>query len=886
MLAALVVASLVVPVGAAQAAPTVVVDADGAASVASCDAPDRAHRTISAALAELGDGATVRVCPGVVTEPGQVVLAADVTVTGADPDDPPTIVAGADTGTSGDQRGWWLVRPGADVEIRDLRLDGAGRNLHQALRFRGQGTVRRVAFSDIGFNPSGPDFSGLAVVAFGDGPVRVEDSSFRRIGRVGALFFGPGTAGSAFTGNSYTGKGSGTHLDYGVEVGQGARVHVEDNTITRARGSAQGAVSAGVLVSTAFGGGVGATVTGNRLTHNANGVFVDDQQRNGLGPVSVERNAFGGNTVLGVALAGVPALDATCNWWGASDGPRSGGGSGDAAASAATVTPFLTSDTLDGRCASEPQVTPDTATVTVDEGSEAVLTGTFEAGVVDPVSLTASVGTVTATGGNAGTWTWRHTPADGPAGSRPVTVTASNGRTGTATFDLEVDNVAPTATFDPPSTAFADRPFRVALRDASDPSPADRAAGLTFAFDCGDGRGLGDFGSDAAVDCVVDRGGRRTLRGAVADRDGGVREFDAVVEVFASDGDGAPDRSASGTVGPGGWVSTGDGEATPGDPVTTRVRTPDGGEIVIEEGPPTGASPAEHRLLVWGSQVTGPPATSDRALSIVFRLDADLLPPPVPGTGLPLVAPTVDGRVVLPCASGSAAAAPDPCVASRSLAGDDLVLAVRSSRGAGFDFAEPRVACPATGVPAGGFADVDGNVHAGAIDCAAWWRVAQGVSTTSFAPHRAVTRAQVATALRNLLVVTGVTFPEDPPDRFHDDDGSVHERAIDQLAAAGVMQGRGGTTFAPDVPLSRAQLASVLARAHEAMLGEPLPDGPDRFRDDDGSVHEPNIDRLAAAGLAQGIDAERFGPHLAVQRGQLASFATRLLGVWYAEHRR
>jgi VCBS repeat-containing protein len=96
-----------------------------------------------------------------------------------------------------------------------------------------------------------------------------------------------------------------------------------------------------------------------------------------------------------------------------------------------------------------PTVAADTATVTVDEGSPASNTGTYGDVGADTVTITASVGSITQND-IAKTWSWSYTPADGPADSQTVTITAtdSDGAQTTATFQLIVNNVPPTVTVD------------------------------------------------------------------------------------------------------------------------------------------------------------------------------------------------------------------------------------------------------------------------------------------------------------------------------------------------------------------------------------------------------------------------------------------------------
>jgi hypothetical protein len=75
--------------------------------------------------------------------------------------------------------------------------------------------------------------------------------------------------------------------------------------------------------------------------------------------------------------------------------------------------------------------------------------------------------------------------------------------------------------------------------------------------------------------------------------------------------------------------------------------------------------------------------------------------------------------------------------------------------------------------------------------------------------------------LAAVLTAAGVELPTDPPDAFADDDGSVHEPAIDALAAVGVVTGRLDRTFGPTADVRRDQLAALVVRAHR--LADPPP---------------------------------------------------------------
>jgi hypothetical protein len=105
---------------------------------------------------------------------------------------------------------------------------------------------------------------------------------------------------------------------------------------------------------------------------------------------------------------------------------------------------------------------------------------------------------------------------------------------------------------------------------------------------------------------------------------------------------------------------------------------------------------------------------------------------------------------------------------------------------------------------------------------------------------------------------------------FTDIAGSTFEDEILWLHEQGITAGCDTSRFCPNDPVTRGQMATFLVRA----LGlSPL--DTDRFVDDNGSVHEPNIEALADAGITLGCEAARFCPNEAVTRAQMASFLVR-----------
>jgi SpoIID/LytB domain protein len=186
--------------------------------------------------------------------------------------------------------------------------------------------------------------------------------------------------------------------------------------------------------------------------------------------------------------------------------------------------------------------------------------------------------------------------------------------------------------------------------------------------------------------------------------------------------------------------------------------------------------------------------------------------------------------------------------------------------------------CPAGEVPPAGFTDVSAaNVHLRAIDCTAWWGLMRGTGDGAFAPARRVSREQMASLVARLLLVSGARLPADPPDAFVDDEGSIHEPAIDALAALGVINGTSPGHFQPEAAVGRAQSAALVARGLEEIPVPLVADPPDAFADDAGSPHEPAINKLAAAGIITGASAGRLEPFDPTRRDQMASVLARTL---------
>ena len=183
---------------------------------------------------------------------------------------------------------------------------------------------------------------------------------------------------------------------------------------------------------------------------------------------------------------------------------------------------------------------------------------------------------------------------------------------------------------------------------------------------------------------------------------------------------------------------------------------------------------------------------------------------------------------------------------------------------------------PEPETPTDYFIDDDGSTHEANINKIAAAEITVGCNppeSNRYCPLKSVTRAQMASFLARAL-----DLPDTDTDYFVDDDGSTHEANINKIAAAGITVGCNppdSDRFCGGLAVTRAQMASFLARALD------LPDtDTDYFVDDDGSTHEANINKIAAAGITVGCnppDSDRYCLTQPVTRAHMASFLARAL---------
>ncbi len=171
----------------------------------------------------------------------------------------------------------------------------------------------------------------------------------------------------------------------------------------------------------------------------------------------------------------------------------------------------------------------------------------------------------------------------------------------------------------------------------------------------------------------------------------------------------------------------------------------------------------------------------------------------------------------------------------------------------------------------GSFNDIADNIFEDAIT----WMAREGITAgcnpptnTMYCPDDDVTRGEMAVFIARMF-----ELPPPAGDHFDDDEGEFYESAANRLYEVGITVGCGQRRYCGERPIPREQLAAFLART----LSLPISNS-DHFVDDENSMFEQAIDKIADARLTIGCDPptnHRFCPDDNVTRGQMAAFLKR-----------
>lgn len=148
--------------------------------------------------------------------------------------------------------------------------------------------------------------------------------------------------------------------------------------------------------------------------------------------------------------------------------------------------------------------------------------------------------------------------------------------------------------------------------------------------------------------------------------------------------------------------------------------------------------------------------------------------------------------------------------------------------------------------------------------------IMKGYSNGEIRPERSIMRSEAAILLGGALGLDGTKRPT----RFKDVTAAVGSSGyVESLAEKKIISGFPDGTFRPNEPVTRAEMAILIAKAYQ-VAGQPT--GP--FTDNSVKVTGYQyINGLAAANIVNGFEDGTFRPHTAINRAEFAAFLAKAI---------
>lgn len=178
------------------------------------------------------------------------------------------------------------------------------------------------------------------------------------------------------------------------------------------------------------------------------------------------------------------------------------------------------------------------------------------------------------------------------------------------------------------------------------------------------------------------------------------------------------------------------------------------------------------------------------------------------------------------------------------------------------------------------FGDITGHWAKSSIDLLASKLIVSGTSSTTFSPSQSVTRAEFAALITRslgLTTVSGATY-------FNDVSSTVwYADAIRTASTTGLISGYTNGSFKPNSPITRQEMATVLARAIK-YTGTTLNADPAALAKFSDAASIPAWSRLAVAeiaaeGIIQGATDGSFAPQKQATRAEAVTMLEKTLKV-------
>ncbi len=148
-----------------------------------------------------------------------------------------------------------------------------------------------------------------------------------------------------------------------------------------------------------------------------------------------------------------------------------------------------------------------------------------------------------------------------------------------------------------------------------------------------------------------------------------------------------------------------------------------------------------------------------------------------------------------------------------------------------------------------------------------------GVSADAFAPEQTTTRAMIVSILARLEVVESAQAAG-----FADVNDEWYATAVNWAANVGVVNGYEDNTFRPNQPITREQLAAILMN-YSAYKGQDVSARADldNYTDQPSAWATETMSWAVAEGLISGVTADQLQPQGNATRAQVAAILQRFL---------
>ena len=155
--------------------------------------------------------------------------------------------------------------------------------------------------------------------------------------------------------------------------------------------------------------------------------------------------------------------------------------------------------------------------------------------------------------------------------------------------------------------------------------------------------------------------------------------------------------------------------------------------------------------------------------------------------------------------------------------------------------------------------------------------VMRGTTTTTLSPDDTATREQAAVLIQRIMAVSGGMCASRVPPWSDLSSTSFAIGEISCLYGSGLINGTTATTFSPSAPVTRAETAALVARLYRYLSTNTCPTTPPPFTDTTTNWASTDIACVYGLGIDTGTTATTFSPGDTLTRADMATILARTI---------